>query len=72
MSLKDSNDAIEEISPLGAFETLLLPGFGERLARKAGAQDVVGRHFREYFADVTAGPKTEIPLVQVGELGIDL
>jgi hypothetical protein len=70
--LKDDDNVFKQIAPLGAFKALLPSGLGERLARKAGTQDVVCRHFCEYFADVTSGLKTEIPLVKVGELGIDL
>ena len=70
---EDTDHVVDEVSPLRAFQPLLLSRFGERLTRKTGAEYVVGRQGRDIQRpNVPVRAKAEVPLIDVGQIRVGL
>jgi hypothetical protein len=67
MVLKYSDNVVKEIPPLRAVKSLLFASFGERLAGKASAEDIMRRNILIRYPYITCWAQTMIFLVEVGK-----
>ena len=73
MRAQNLDDIVEQVAPLGALKALLAARLREGLAGKPCAEDIViwNRRYVER-SDVTVRAKTEIFLVKVRQIFVDL
>jgi hypothetical protein len=69
MRAQNTYNIVDQVTPLGAFETVLVASFRERLARKACAENVVRGKRRDIeTSNVAVGSESEVFLVEASEV----